>query len=185
VRDDEGMDESDRLARDGVLKAIRLEETRALEDIKTLRENEVDARKRGALYAKSLQKALIDQAETYDAAIAELRAEIERTKDEFETYKKNASFELAELRSAVEAAEIAVSEVSARASIVTRGGGIFDEHKRSIEKDIEREREMTLDEIEKATRDIRFEIEDASAEHARQIISLREDIRTVLNSRIR
>lgn len=185
VRDDEGMNESDRLARDGVLKAIRLEETRALEDIKTLRENEVDARKRGALYAKSLQKALIDQAETYDAAIAELRAEIERTKDEFETYKKNASFELAELRSAVEAAEIAVSEVSARASIVTRGGGIFDEHKRSIEKDIEREREMTLDEIEKATRDIRFEIEDASAEHARQIISLREDIRTVLNGRIR
>ena len=28
VRDDEGMNESDRLARDGVLKAIRLEEAR-------------------------------------------------------------------------------------------------------------------------------------------------------------
>ena len=185
VRDDEGMNESDRLARDGVLKAIRLEETRALEDIKTLRENEVDARKRGALYAESLRKALIDQAETYDAAISEMQAEIERVKDEFETYKKRSSFELAELRTAVEAAEIAVSEVSARASVVTRGGGIFDDHKRSIEKHIEREREMTLDEIEKATRNIQFEIEDANAEQARQIVSLREDIRTVLNSRIR
>jgi len=185
VRDDEGMNESDRLARDGVLKAIRLEETRALEDIKTLRENEVDARKRGTLYAESLRKALIDQAETYDAAISEIQAEIERVKDEFETYKKRSSFELAELRTAVEAAEIAVSEVSARASVVTRGGGIFDDHKRSIEKHIEREREMTLDEIEKATRNIQFEIEDANAEQARQIVSLREDIRTVLNSRIR
>ncbi len=185
VRDDEGMNESDRLARDGVLKAIRLEETRALEDIKTLRENEVDARKRGTLYAESLRKALIDQAETYDAAISEMQAEIERVKDEFETYKKRSSFELAELRTAVEAAEIAVSEVSARASVVTRGGGIFDEHKRSIEEHIEREREMTLDEIEKATRNIQFEIEDANAEQARQIVSLREDIRTVLNSRIR
>ena len=44
---------------------------------------------------------------------------------------------------------------------------------------------MTLDEIEKATRNIQFEIEDANAEQARQIVSLREDIRTVLNSRIR
>ena len=53
------------------------------------------------------------------------------------------------------------------------------------ESSIEREREMTLDEIEKATRNIQFEIEDANAEQARQIVSLREDIRTVLNSRIR
>ena len=73
VRDEEGLNESDRVERDAVLRALRAEEERMLQDMKTLRENEADARKRGELYAQALEKALYDQAETYDAAIAEVR----------------------------------------------------------------------------------------------------------------
>jgi TNF receptor-associated factor 4 len=185
VRDEEGLNESDRVERDAVIRALRTEEERMLEDMKTLRENEADARKRGELYAQALQKALLDQAETYDAAIAEVREEILAVRDEFETYKSQASFELNELRQAISSAQIALTEVSSRAATITRAGGILDEHKLAIKEEIEHDREHTLGELEKAMRQIRFEIEDASAEHARKIVSLREDIRMVLNSKIR
>jgi TNF receptor-associated factor 4 len=185
VRDEEGLNESDRVERDAVLRALRAEEERMLQDMKTLRENEADARKRGELYAQALEKALEDQAETYDAAIAEVREEILAVRGEFETYKSQASFELNELRQAMSSAQIALSEVSARAATITRDGGILDEHKLAIEEEIKHDREHALGELEKATRQIRFEIEDASAEHARKILSLRDDIRMVLNSRIR
>jgi TNF receptor-associated factor 4 len=185
VRDEEGLNESDRVERDAVLRALRAEEERMLQDMKALRENEADARKRGELYAQALEKALVDQAETYDAAIAEIREEILAVRGEFEIYKSQASFELNELRQAMSSAQIALSEVSARAATITRDGGILDEHKLAIEEEIKHDREHALGELEKATRQIRFEIEDASAEHGRKILSLRDDIRMVLNSRIR
>lgn len=184
IRDEEGLNEGDRVKRDGVLRAIREEELRALEDLKRLRESEADARKRGELYAQALQKALVDQAETYDAAIAEIHEEIARVREEFEAYKTTAALELVELRQAVDSAQISVNDVSARAAVLMRGGGVLEEHKLAYEKNLARERQMSLDAIARATREIRYEIEDANAEHAREIAVLRDDIRAVLSKRI-
>ena len=180
VRDEEGLNESDRVERDGVIRAIRTEELRALEGVKRLRQEEADARKRGELYAEALKKALAEHTETYDAAIADIRVEMAHVRDEFERFKTTASFELVALREAIESSALTVSDASARASALTRGGGIFDEHKRSFERELEHEHKLTLNEIAKTSRQLRFEIADANAEHSRAIASLRDDIRAVL-----
>jgi TNF receptor-associated factor 4 len=184
ARDEEGLDEGEREARDVVLVALREEEKRALEDIRALRENEADARARGALYADALEKALHDQAETYKSAIAELHAEMHALAEEFASYKKSTALELAALRDTVSAEEVRGREVSVRASLLTRGGGIFDEYRESVMNEIERDRETTLAEIDKATKKVLFELDDAKAENARAISTLREDVRVIMRGRL-
>lgn len=184
VRDEEGLNESDRIERDGVIRAIRTEELRALEGVKRLRLEEADARKRGEIYAAALSKALAEHTETYDAAIAEIRVEMAHVRNEFESFKTTASFELVALREAIESAALTASDASARASALARGGGIFDGYKRSFEREIEHERKETLDEIAKASRQLRFEIQDANGEHTKAIASLREDIRAAIERKV-
>jgi hypothetical protein len=183
-RDEEGLNEADRVERDSLIKSLREEEIRVLEDIKTLRENEADARKRNELYAEALKKALVDQAETYEAALAEMREELSNVREEFAAYKERSVLELSALQQTVDATRVAMREVSNRASLLTRGGGIFDEHRANIMKELDDDRKKTMDEIERAMRQLRFEFDDAKSQHGRELVSIREDIRTVLGGRL-
>jgi len=180
ARDDFGFTASEREERDVVLRALLDEEIRALEDMKALREDEAERRRRGVMVVDALTAAIADHVKRYDAVIANVCEDITKMRAEFEAYKTQNALELESLREAVAATQLAARDVASRVSTLSRGGGIVEELRDKMRDDLKDERASIIGEIEKRSRSLRFELDDIKTEQNAQILRLREDIRAVL-----